>query len=131
MNSFSNPPTLPPPAGYSHLVSVPGGGRTIYLSGQVPLDPSGLLVGPGDFAAQAEQAFANISTGLASAGADFSHVVKLGLYLRDMANLPILRTVRDRHINLSAPPASTLVEVSRFFRDDILVEIKAIAVIPG
>lgn len=127
---FLAPETLASPPGYSHAVKVTGG-QTIYLAGQIALDAAGKLVGPGDFRAQAEQVFANLNAALVAAGADFSHVVKLNIYLLDRANLPILREVRDRYITLQAPPASTLVQVSSLAREEFLLEIEAIASIPA
>jgi enamine deaminase RidA (YjgF/YER057c/UK114 family) len=53
---FLSPETLPPPFGYSHVVDVPAG-RIVFVSGQVPLDSAGRLVGEGDFAAQVRQVF--------------------------------------------------------------------------
>jgi len=42
----------------------------------------------------------------------------------------MLRSIRDKFVNTTHPPASTLVQVSKLFRDDILIEIEATAVIP-
>jgi enamine deaminase RidA (YjgF/YER057c/UK114 family) len=126
---FVNPPGLPAPHGYSQLVEVPAGQRLLYLAGQVPLDSSGAVVGGTDFRAQAHQVFKNLRAGLAAAGATFADVVKLNYYIVDMQQLPILREVRDRYVNTAAPPASTLVEVRRLFRDDVLLEVEAIAVV--
>jgi enamine deaminase RidA (YjgF/YER057c/UK114 family) len=128
---FLNPPALAAPRGYSHVVEVPAGSRLIYLSGQVPLDSVGNVVGPRDFRAQAEQVFANLERVLAAAGATFDDVVKLNFYVRDVTRLADLRAVRDRHVNTAAPPASTLVEVSRLFRDDVLLEVEAVAAVRG
>jgi enamine deaminase RidA (YjgF/YER057c/UK114 family) len=126
--TFHTPAGLPA-AGYTPLVSVRGG-TTIYLSGQVALDAAGALVGRGDFRAQAQQVFANLKTALAAAGADFSHVIKLNLFLLDRANLPILREVRDQYVNIAQPPASTLLVVAGLAREDFLLEVEAIAVLP-
>jgi enamine deaminase RidA (YjgF/YER057c/UK114 family) len=126
---FVNPPGLPAPHGYSQLVEVPPGQRLLYLAGQVPLDSAGAVVGGTDFRAQAHQVFKNLRTGLAAAGASFADVVKLNYYIVDMRQLPILREVRDQYVNTAAPPASTLVEVRRLFRDDVLLEVEAIAVV--
>src|ERR1700730_12476451 len=93
---FLAPLTLAPTPGYSHVVTVTGG-QTIYLAGQIALDASGNLVGRGDFRAQAQQVFENIKTALAAVGADFSHVVKLNMYVVDRSQLPLLREVRDRY----------------------------------
>lgn len=125
---FLNPTSLPAANGYSHTVRAPVG-RTVYVSGQLPLDKDGNLVGADDFGAQAEQVFANLAAALAAAGASFDDVVKLNMYVTDMRQLKALRAARDRHINLKTPPASTLVEVERFVKDGAMVEIDATAVL--
>ena len=93
------------------MVEIPAGHRLIYLSGQVPLDSAGKVVGPGDFRRQAEQVFANLERALAAVGATFADVVKVNYYVLDIAKLSDLRTVRDRYVSQADPPASTLVEV--------------------
>jgi reactive intermediate/imine deaminase len=125
--SFLNPEALPPPAGYTHVVDVPAG-RLVYISGQVPLDRNGELVGAGEVAVQTRQVFENLSIALAEAGASWNDVVKLGYFLVDVAHLQTVRAIRDEYVDTERPPASTLVEVSRLFRDDALIEIEAIAV---
>ena len=115
------------PAGYSQVVEVRGG-RTLYISGQVALDASGTLVGPGDFAAQVKQVFANLKARLDEAGASFSDVVKLNFYLVDAGDLQIVRDVRDTYVNREHPPASTAVVVKQLIRPELLVEVDAIAV---
>ncbi len=127
---FVNPPDLPRPFGYSYVAEV-SGGKTIYLSGQVALDRSGNLIGPGDLRAQTQQVFANLNAALAAVGADFSAVVKLTYFLLDIAQIQIVREVRDQFVNVQQPPASSAVEVRRLFRDDVLIEIEAIAVMPA
>ena len=124
---FLSPETLPPPFGYSHVVDSPGG-RIIYISGQVPLDPAGQLVGEGDVAAQARQVFQNLSAALEAAGASWSDVVKLGFFVVDVSQMGSVRPVRDEYVNTREPPASTLIEVSQLFRDDVLVEVDAVAI---
>ena len=114
---------------YTQVVDVPPGHRLVYLSGQVPLDSTGALRGGSDFRSQAKQVFENLRSGLAAVGADFNNVVKLNFYVTDVRNLPALREVRDRYVNVAAPPASTLVQVSGLFRDDVLLEVEAIAAV--
>jgi enamine deaminase RidA (YjgF/YER057c/UK114 family) len=128
---FLNPTGLSAPHGYSHVVETPANARLVYLSGQVPLDSAGHLVGAGDFRAQTEQVFRNLGLALAGAGASFADIVKLNYFVRDMSHLSDLRAVRDRYVNVKAPPASTLVEVSRLFRDDVMLEIEAVAAVPA
>lgn len=127
---FLNPPTLYKPPGYSHVVEVRGPGRIVYIAGQLGFDVQGNLFGaPGDFRAQAAQAFENLKLALAAVGAGFADVVKLNNYLTDMSHLPIFREVRDDYLNVSAPPASTTIEISKFARDGALIEIEAVAML--
>jgi reactive intermediate/imine deaminase len=127
--TFTNPPTLATPPGYTHVVAVTGG-RMIYISGQVPMDQRGAIVGVGDFRAQTQQVFTNVQAALVAAGATFADVVKLNYYLLDASQVAVVREVRDAFLNTAYPPASTLVEVRRLFRDEFLIEIEAIASVP-
>lgn len=115
------------PAGYCQVVEVRGG-RTLYISGQIAVDSSGQVVGPGDFAAQIKQVFANLKARLDESGASFSDVVKLNFYLTEASDLQILRDVRDSYVNREQPPASTLVIVKQLVRPDLIIEVDAIAV---
>ena len=124
---FLTPATLSPPFGYSHVVEAQAG-TIVYISGQVPLDAEGQLVGAGDFAAQTRQVFENLTRALEAADATWSDVVKLDYFLRDVGQIAAVRAIRDEYVDTEHPPASTLVEVSRLFRDDVLVEIEAVAV---
>jgi reactive intermediate/imine deaminase len=124
---FLSPETLPAPFGYSHVVEVRPG-RVIYVSGQVPLDRDGQLVGEGDFEAQARQVFENLQAALDAAGASWADVVKLNYFLVDVSGVAAVRQIRDEYVDTAHPPASTLVEVSRLFRDDVMIEIDAVAV---
>ena len=124
---YLSPDTLPPPFGYSQVVDAPAS-RVVYVSGQVPLDAAGELVGEGDFAAQARQVFENLTAALAAADATWDDVVKLNYFVRDIGEVASLRAIRDEYVSTERPPASTLVEVSRLFRDEVLVEIEAVAV---
>ena len=125
---FINPPTMHQPTGYTHVVEVTAG-RPVYIAGQIALDPSGALVGPGDIRAQARQVFDNLQAALQAVGAGFEQLVKLTYYLVDATQLPVVREVRDRYVNTQQPPASTAVEVRRLARDDLLIEVEAVAVI--
>ena len=130
ITNFINPPTIAPPSGYTHVVET-SGGRTVYLSGQVGFSPDGRIVGPGDTRRQAEQAFANLAAGLEAVGASFDDVVKLTIFVIDMADFGAVREVRDTFVNGSRPPASSAVQVAGFVFDWIRVEIEAVAVIAG
>ena len=125
---YINPDALSTPPGYTHVVEVKGG-RTIYISGQVPLDKAGNVVGPTDFAAQATQVFDNLALALASVGATFDNVVKNNTYITNMAKIQTLREIRSKYYGENAP-ASTLVEVSKLARSEFMIEIELIAVLP-
>ena len=125
-----DPPTLSTPRGFSQVTVVPPGRCLVFVSGQVAVDSTGRLVGPGSFTLQAEQVFENLRRGLAASGATFRDVVKVTLYLRDLDSLPALRPVRDRYYDPTARPASSLVEVSSLLRTEFLLEIEAIAAPP-
>lgn len=124
---FLSPDSLPPPFGYSHIVDSPAS-RIVYISGQVPLDSDGRLVGEGDFEAQTRQVFENLTRALAAADAAWSDVVKLNYFLTDLSQITALRTIRDEFVDLERPPASTLVQVSGLFRPEVMVEIEAVAI---
>src|SRR5919202_4735393 len=104
--NFINPAAMHHPAGYTHVVEVTAG-RPVYIAGQVALDPTGALVGPGDLRAQARQVFDNLKAALQAVGAGFEQVVKLNYYLVDASQLPAVREVRDEFIDVHRPPAST------------------------
>ncbi len=123
---FLNPPTLHIPVGYSHVARVRGGGL-VFISGQVALDESGSVVGPGDYLRQAEQTFKNLGLALEAAGTNFRSVVKLTIFVTDIRGLPEIRSVRNRYIDVAHPPASTAVQVSRLFRPELLLEVDAVA----
>ena len=124
-----NPPALGTPPGYSQIVDVRAE-RLIFIAGQTALDQAGQLVGKDDFAAQAAQVFRNLDVALQAAGCDAAQLVKLTVYLRDMDNLAAYREARNRFFASVAPPAApavTLVEVSRLYGADFLIEVEAIA----
>jgi enamine deaminase RidA (YjgF/YER057c/UK114 family) len=125
---FLNPQALFKPPGYSHVVEVTGSGRMVYIAGQVGADRD--LKIPPDARAQMVLAFENLKSALAEVGTTFKDVVKINNYLLDIADLKHYRKVRDMYINTVAPPASTLVVVSRLAIDGLLFEIEAVAMLP-
>jgi enamine deaminase RidA (YjgF/YER057c/UK114 family) len=111
--------------GYSQVVT--GRGRLVVVSGQVAQDEHGALVGAGDAGLQARQVFENLRRCLAGAG--FGDVVKLGIFVLDVAHLPAVREARDAVIDTTRPPASTAVQVAALFAPGYLIEIEAWALI--
>jgi enamine deaminase RidA (YjgF/YER057c/UK114 family) len=122
---YLRPDGMPPGNGYSHVVAFTG--RTVIVSGQLPLDRDGKLAGM-DPEAQMRQVFQNLSLALAAAGAGMAQVVKLTVYLTDLADLPVFRQVRDEYVPVGHLPASSLVQVAGLVHPEARVEIEALAV---
>ncbi|MFC8432962.1 RidA family protein [Streptomyces sp. NPDC057253] len=123
------PDGVAPAAQYSHVVL--GRGRFVAISGQVPLDEDGRLVGEGDPGAQARQVFENLRRCLAAAGATFDDVVKLTYFVTDLAAMPALRAARAEHIPDDRLPAASAVRVAGLVRPEFLMEVEAFAVLAG
>ena len=121
---YIRPDGMPPGNGYSHAAAFTG--RTVIVSGQLPLDRDGNLAGT-DAESQLRQVFQNLSVALAAAGAGMGEVVKLTVYLTDLADLPAFRRVRDEYFSVDRPPASSLVRVAGLVHPEARVEIEALA----
>ena len=124
-----NPPELGTPPGYSQVVDV-SAGRIIFIAGQTALDRDGNVVGKYDFASQAAQVFSNLGLALQAGGCTPANLVKLTVFLTDMGNLARYRQARNRFFASVTPPAApavTLVEVSKLYGPDFMIEIEAIA----
>jgi enamine deaminase RidA (YjgF/YER057c/UK114 family) len=127
---FINPPAIAKPPGYTHVVEITGPGRIVYIAGQLGLDQTGNLAS--GFRAQTEQAFENLKAALAAVGAKADHIVKINNYIVDIGtNIAVFREVRDKNLNMAAPPASTTVGVPELARDGALFEIEAIVMLPA
>jgi enamine deaminase RidA (YjgF/YER057c/UK114 family) len=122
------PDGLAPTSGYSHVAEFSG--RLVAVAGQVAWDADGRVVGGDDIEAQARQVFANLRTALASAGTDVAHVVKLTIFLTDIADVAVVRRVRNEFVDPASPPASTLVAVTALVDPALKIEIEALAVVP-
>jgi 2-iminobutanoate/2-iminopropanoate deaminase len=117
---------LPEPI--SHYSDAVRAGDTIYVSGQASVDADGNLVGAGDVVAQAGRVLENMKTVLAAAGATLDDVVKVTVYLADRDDRPKVNEVRKKYFKANRP-ASTLIEISRFAIEGMLIEIEAVAVV--
>ena len=105
-------------------------GPLLFVSGIVPVDGDGRLVGGDDVVAQAERVFTNMRDVLAAAGASLADVVKVTVFLTDVDDRPRINPVRQRAFG-AARPASTLVEVSRLAVPGARIEVEAVAVLPA
>jgi 2-iminobutanoate/2-iminopropanoate deaminase len=114
----------PAPIGpYSQAVMVNG---TLYLSGQIPIDPATSLVIIGDIEAETRQVMDNIAGILRAYGLDFSNIVKTTIFIRNMGDFARINTVYSNYFTKDYPARET-VEVSRLPKD-VQIEISCIAV---
>lgn len=125
MPRFLTPASIKPPfARYSHGVEVPPGARIVFCSGQLGIAPDDVV--PTDAGAQAELCFANIDAILREAGLGLEHIIRINAYVTDQSYLRAYMDVRDRLFSDPAP-ASTLMIVSGFAREEFKVEIEVVA----
>jgi 2-iminobutanoate/2-iminopropanoate deaminase len=112
----------------SHYTDAVRAGDLLFVSGCVPVDSEGKLVGGGDVVAQTRQALENVGRVLQAAGVTFADVAKVTVYLTDVDDRPKINPVRRQFFG-ETRPASTLVEVSRLAIPGAKVEIEAVAVV--
>lgn len=129
-----NPAIAPRPLGaYSQAMEVRPG-RLLYIAGQVGLDANGNLPGAGDAAAQTRQAFENLRQVLTGSGATFSNVVEFTTYLVGRESIQGFIDTRSQIFPGLFPdgqyPPNTLLLVAGLVREELLVEIKAVAALP-
>src|SRR5216683_7474461 len=113
-------------AAYSHVVTVSGAGKTIYVAGQLARDVDGNIVGKGDMRAQMEQTFKNLDACLKAAGATWADVVKTNTFVTNYEEFAKCTDVRMRYFGV-ASPTSTTVQISRLAQAEAMVEIEMIA----
>ncbi|MBO0720651.1 MAG: RidA family protein [Blastocatellia bacterium] len=112
------------PPGYTHVVtSTPG--KMIFISGRGGAAADGTV--PPDFTTQAKNTFEDLKRCLALAGATFQDVVKINYYVKDLSYTNELRRIRANYLDMSHPPASTLVQAG--ISGSLLLEVEAVAVI--
>ena len=128
-----NPDGLTKPEVYRQ-VAIATGSRLVFIAGQVARDADGAPVGPGDLAAQVEQAFRNVSTAIAAVGGSFADVAKLTVYVVDWT--PDKMAALGEGVGRAAASAGvdplkpiTLIGVAALGEPDLLVEVEATAVL--
>jgi 2-iminobutanoate/2-iminopropanoate deaminase len=117
------------PEPLSHYTdAVRADGPLLFVSGVVPVDEAGRLVGGDDIVAQARQVFANMGAVLAAGGATFADVIKVTVFLTDVDDRARINAVRQEVFG-EARPASTLVQISALAIAGAKIEVEAIAVV--
>jgi 2-iminobutanoate/2-iminopropanoate deaminase len=114
----------------SHYTDAVRAGGLLFVSGVVPVDGEGKVVGGGDVVEQARQVFRNIGAVLAAAGASAQDVVKVTVFLTDVEDRAAINPVRQEFFG-ETRPASTLVEISRLAVPGAKIEVEAVAVSPS
>jgi len=123
-----NPWTWQDRRGFTQAWRVEAPAAILFVSGQVPLDDDGDLVAPGDFDGQARRTFENLGRVLDEAGGTFGDIVKVTVYLTDMARLPDYGRIKAEYIR-GRPPASTAVGVTALAIPGLMIEVEATAVL--
>ncbi len=126
MKKIINTPNAPAPIGpYNQAVL---SGNTLYISGQIPMEPtSGELV-QGDIKKETQQSMENLKAILTAAGASFSHVVKATIFVKDMHQFAEINEVYTTYFDAETAPARETVEVANLPKF-VNVEISMIAVL--
>lgn len=114
--------------GYSQAWKVEEGRTVVFVSGQVSVSAEGEVLHADDFAGQVEQTLENLRTVLAESGASFESVVKIGVFLTDMRNLPEFGRIKAS-LFPGPQPASTAIGVTALAMPELMIEVEAIAVI--
>ncbi len=124
-----NPDDLYTPSSYTHVI-VATGGRLAFIAGQAASDARGNLVAPGDLAAQARQAFANLGRALVAAGARPDQVARITIFVvgHRPEYLPLIDAARIEVFG-DHKPTDTLVGIETLAEPGYLIEVDAIAVV--
>jgi reactive intermediate/imine deaminase len=114
------------PFGYAHAIQID---KTLYISGQIPLDMDMNVVGKNDMAAQTELVYGNLKKVLEDAGGSMTNIVMLNVYCTDIERFDKeTRGMRKKYFG-DYYPAVTAVEVKRLYRPDFMIEVEAVAVL--
>jgi enamine deaminase RidA (YjgF/YER057c/UK114 family) len=133
--SYINPPSAPPVQGmYSHVARM-APGELAFIAGQVAIDAKGNPVGVGDLTAQVNQVFDNLGKILKDLGTDFEQVVQFTTYLTKADSIPVWMSARSAVFPKIFPggkyPPNTLLVIDRLVKPEFLLEVEAIARVPG
>lgn len=121
-------PDLAAPNGHFAQATIATPGRLVFISGMTARAKDGSIAGIGDITEQTHQVCRNLAAAMAAAGGTLDDVVRVDVYVRDISQFKAIHAVRQQYFT-GPPPASTMVEVSNFVRDEYLIEINAIGVV--
>ena len=122
-------PKLASPSGhFAQAIEIEAKGRLVFISGMVAKGADGRIIGVGDIEAQTRQVCENVKAAVEAAGGTMDDICRVDVYVRNMEQFDCIHKVRRQYFG-SPPPASTMVEVSKFTSPDYLIEMNAIAVV--
>lgn len=117
-----------PSGHFSQAVAVKAAGTLVFISGMVARRPDGTIAGLGDVEEQTRQVCENLKAAVEAAGGTLDDICRVDVYIRNMEHFDRIHKVRREYFK-GLPPASTMVEVTKFTSPDYLIEINAIAVL--
>lgn len=125
MREVINPKNVHWPFGFSHIVKV---GDTVYISGQLPQDQDGNIVGKGDMVVQTEKTYENLKKCLESVGATMRDIVMLRVFVTNLEAFQETGEVRKKYFG-KYRPATTGLQISGLYFPDAMIEVEATAII--
>src|SRR2546425_11866364 len=119
-----------PSGHFSQAIAVEAKGKLVFISGMTSRRADGTIAGVGDIEAQTRQVCENLKSAVEAAGGTMDHICRVDVYVRNMEHFESIHKVRREYFKAPAP-ASTMVEVTKMTSPDYLIEINAIALVPG
>lgn len=119
-----------PTGHFSQAIETDASGKLVFISGMTARRADGSIAGIGDIEAQTRQVCENIKSAVEAAGGTLDDICRVDVYVRNIEHFERIHKVRKEYFG-SPPPASTMVEVTKMVSPDYLIEINAIAVVPG
>ncbi len=114
----------------SHYTDAVRFGNLLFISGMMAVDAQNRVIGEGDVVVQAREVFNNLKRALEAEGGSFKDVLKVTVYLQNIEDRAKINPIRQEFFG-DARPASALVEVAKLAIPGLLVEVEAIAGLPG
>ncbi len=125
MREVINPKNVHWPFGFSHIVKL---GDTVYISGQLPQDQDGNIVGKGDMVVQTEKTYENLKKCLESVGATMRDIVMLRVFVTNLDEFQKTGEVRKKYFG-KYRPATTGLQISGLYFPEAMIEVEATAII--
>lgn len=119
---------IEPSGHFSQGITVKAAGTLVFLSGMTARNPDGSIAGLGDIDEQTRQVCENLKAAVETAGGTLDDICRVDVYIRNMEHFDRIHKIRRQYFK-APPPASTMVEVTKFTSPDYLIEINAIAVL--